>query len=76
MKLQLMLKVSTIHTHTSFQSNAPLLHSLIHDGLIKLVPLLDKAFFQLSNVSYPGLVQTFLQLKKSLQQNSRHSLRA
>ena len=56
-----MLKVSTILTHASSQSKAPLLHSSIHDGLIELVPLLNEAFFQMSNVSYPGLVYTFLQ---------------
>ena len=61
MGLQLMLKVPTIGTHAGFQSLAPLLHSSIHDGLIKLVPLLYEAFFQMRNVSYPGLVHTFLQ---------------
>ena len=32
----LMLKVTTTGTHASFQSQAPRLHSSIHDGLIEL----------------------------------------
>ena len=48
------IKVSTIHTHASSQSKAPLLHSSIHNDLIELVPFLSEAFFLMSNFSYLG----------------------
>ena len=56
-----MLKVTTIGTHASFQLQASLLHSSIHDRLMELVPLLSEVFFQMRNVSYPGPVHSFLQ---------------
>jgi len=55
-----MLKMSTIRTHATSQSKAPLIHSSIHDDLIEFVPLLNEAFFQMSNFSYPGPVYTFV----------------
>ena len=49
-----MFKMSTIRTHATSQSKAPLIHSSIHDDLIEFVPLLNEAFFQMSNFTYPG----------------------
>ena len=56
-----MFKVSTVSLHTLFQTKTPLLDSTIDNTLIKLLPLLDETFLQMSNVSYRAMVDSLLQ---------------
>ena len=58
--LQLVLKMSTICTHTGSQTQTPLLDSLVDDALIKAAPFLQQSLSQMMHISDPTPVNSLL----------------
>jgi len=58
--LQLMLKMSSLCTHTGSQTQTPLFDSLVDDALIKATPFLRQPLSQMIHASDPTRVDSLL----------------
>ena len=55
-----MFKMPAISSNTCSKAISPFIDCTINNSLIKTIPFLHKSLFEMVNVAYAGLINTFL----------------